>query len=176
VARHRLTYQPTDDPADGFEALYRDHWHRLKCYLHTRSPGWHLIEEVVQETFLAALANWSVIRRYEKPSGWLYKTADFKLKERLRHEGRCEPRAEIPAELVDPYVTADASVAAAGLLAKLPPRIAQVVYLSCSLDFSSKEVAQILGITLNTVQTYRRDGRRRFRDIVQQADLPKRGA
>jgi RNA polymerase sigma factor (sigma-70 family) len=176
MARHSLTYQPTGDPADPFEALYRSHSHRLKCYLRTRSSNWHLIEEVVQDTFLVALAKWPQIRQYEKPGGWLYKAADLKLKERLRREAHCEPRAEIRAEPVDPYGTADASVAISELLAQLPPRMAQVLYLSCSLDFTSKEVAQILGITLNTVNTYRRDGRRRFREILERADLPKRGA
>lgn len=156
----------------AFEALYREHHQTVRTVLRARCPDWHLVDDVVHDTFLAAHLKWPTISQHARPGAWLIKTANYILVSALRRADRHRLTGEGPAIAEDGeqlFGPTDAATALSRLLLQLPQREAQAVLLP-AYGFSARDAAMILGITVNTFYKYRADGKRKLAELVGRPD------
>jgi len=144
---------------DAFESLVRRHERRVY------SIAWHalrdqmLAEEVAQDVFMQLHAHLGRIESTAHLTAWLRRTASHRVIDTLRArrtvrslDDVSEPRVEsAPADLL-----ADRLVHRA--LARLAPRPRLIVMLRYMDDLAPTEIAETLGMSLNTVKSHLRRG------------------
>lgn len=120
------------------------------------SRDFRLAEELVQETFLRAADNWTVLRKleYELRLAWLQRVAANAAVDAFRRNGTA--RKERPAialfrqREVDPYREALTAIAIERLVEVIdgmPPRRRLVAFLRWRCGWKSHEIADALHIT-----------------------------
>jgi RNA polymerase sigma-70 factor (ECF subfamily) len=130
-------------------------------------------EDVVQEAFLAALANIGSFDTSRRFGPWLYRIVvtrglNFR-KSRSRRTTESLEDAAVPSDAPGPAAAAEhaglrATVAAA--LARLPERQRMVVQLFELDGFSGAEIAAMLGISPGTVRWYLHEARQALRGML----------
>jgi RNA polymerase sigma-70 factor (ECF subfamily) len=130
-------------------------------------------EDVVQEAFLAALANIRTFDTTRKFGPWLYRivvTRGLNFR-KSRSRRAAEPLEDAGVASADPgpaaaaeYAGLKATVAAA--LEQLPERQRMVVQLFELDGFSGAEIAAMLGISPGTVRWYLHEARQSLRDTL----------
>ncbi len=150
-------------------------------------------EDLVQETFIRAFRNWSQFEGRSNTATWLY-TIAVRTCKRLKHQRSGEPRhLQSLSELLpsphddipdfphtgegslDEIVRQEAQDAVHGAIAKLPSHFRLALVLKDIVEFSTAEVAQILGLKEATVKTRVHRARLLLRKELSQ-QLPKRKA
>jgi len=146
------------DIADGrigaLRELYERHAPWLSARLKYRSSDISLVEEALQDTFVAV---WRTAGRYRGEgdvAGWLWGIAIRKLIDRIR--GSRTPR---PERLSDMESAEEAVLTGIGygelgqVMARLSPELMAVVQARILDGLSTREAAQLLGIPSGTVKT-----------------------
>ena len=158
----------------AFEAFHRRHANWLTLRLRYRCADSSLVDDVVQETFLAI---WSGSARFrDQPSadvaGWLWRIGSRRLIDALRAHGarqrlarmltlgrwREEPSAE--QELLLGIEHGDLG----GALARLSPELRAVVQATVLDGLTTREAAVLLEIPVGTVKTRSMRARRQLRE------------
>jgi RNA polymerase sigma-70 factor (ECF subfamily) len=158
----------------AFEAFYRRHASWLTLRLRYRCADSSLVDDVVQETFLAI---WSGAARFrDQPSadvaGWLWRIGSRRLIDALRAHGarqrlarmltlgrwREEPSAE--HELLLGIEHGDLG----GALARLSPELRAVLQATVLDGLTTREAAVLLEIPVGTVKTRAMRARRQLRE------------
>ena len=104
--------------------------------------------EAVQETFATALRERASFRGDGSLEGWLWKTMLNVCRNELRR-GRHFSDAEAPEQAMNGHVTEWPELRA--LIAALPDKERQTLYLRYYADLSQNEIAEILGVRPGTV-------------------------
>jgi len=158
----------------AFETFYRRHASWLTLRLRYRCPDSSLVDDVVQETFLAI---WSGSARFRDEqasadvAGWLWRIGSRRLIDALRAHGarqrlarmltlgrwREEPSAE--HELLLGIEHGDLG----GALARLSPELRAVLQATVLDGLSTREAAVLLEIPVGTVKTRAMRARRQLR-------------
>lgn len=165
--------------AGSFRAFYDDALPRVYGYfLHRCGGSAAVAEDLTQDTFLAAVAELKKNRQVETPVAWIYGIARHKLLDHYRRQERMERTVHAATEaqayerelVVDDTdegreraIAALASVAAA-------QRAALVL---CYIDgFSMAEAAELLGRSVEAVESLLARGRQAFRrNYVEEREL-----
>lgn len=137
-------------------------------------------EDVTQETFLRLWKNAGRWRSGEaRIDTWLYKVAmnlciDHQRKHRREAPGEAAPERADPAPRADDRLAASerqAEVAAA--ISTLPERQRMAITLSHFEELSNSETAEILGISIEAVESLLARGRRALKDrlVARRAEL-----
>jgi RNA polymerase sigma-70 factor (ECF subfamily) len=156
----------------AFEAFYRRYAAWLTVRLRYRCADDALVDDVVQETFLAI---WRGSARYRDQvgdvSGWLWRIGSRRLIDALRGQGARERLARVltrrrwrdalsaEEELLLRVEHGDL----AGALARLSPELRAVVQATVLDGLSTREAAVLLGIPVGTVKTRAMRARRQLR-------------
>jgi len=133
-----------------------------------------LVDDAVQEAFLAARGRWAEIRNYDKPVAWVFKAAiikERKLRERRNHRESIGLDDVPPERLAAPADGHEARLVLQQLLRRLPRQLAAITQLDVD-GWKAEEIAGILGLTVNTVRTYKRRAHQQLRQLVETADSP----
>lgn len=117
-------------------------------------------EELAQDSFLKLHASLNAIVDGRHLRHWLLRTVSHRAIDRLRHRGRQVPCVGEEAFALcadeaspdDPLLRA----ALAALLADLPPPARAVLLLRFQEDLDPSDIAQVLGIPVNTVKSHLR--------------------
>jgi RNA polymerase sigma-70 factor (ECF subfamily) len=150
------------DP-DGFARFYREALPRVYGYFLYRCGGSAVIaEDLTQETFLAAVAELKRGRQVETPLAWIHGIARHKLIDHYRRTGRSE-RVIAGDELVEgelPMPADDESrEATAAALGRVPAAQRAALVLRHVDGFSVPEVAEMLGRSVEAVESLLARGR-----------------
>ncbi|MEO3744872.1 RNA polymerase sigma factor [Plantactinospora sp. B5E13] len=160
----------------SFEEFCQQNFVLVERFLLHQCPDPGVVEDAVLEAFVAARAEWHEIRGYRKPLAWVVQTARHRLLI-VRRRGAAEPGETVepggpgtpPAGASDEPPDGSAAVAREvlrGWLRQLPPRQAEV--LALALDgWSDHEIARVLGVAYRTARGYRRQARRRLREVAE---------
>jgi len=151
------------DLAEMFARLYDEHAPALQRYL-TRRIGPETADDLVAETFLAAMTGYGGYDPTQPIRPWLYGIATNKLRRHLRQERRrYQATARLAARdrptdnhdtTVTDRVDADARVQAlAAALAKLSGPDLDVLLLTSWAGLDSVEVSDALAIPVGTVRS-----------------------
>jgi RNA polymerase sigma-70 factor, ECF subfamily len=167
-----LALIPAGDRA-AFEALYRRYAAWLTVRLRYRCADDALVEDVVQETFLAI---WRGSARYREQAqggvpGWLWRIGFRRLVDALRGQGARERLARALARRPwrdESSAEEDLLLGVehgdlAGALARLSPELRAVIQATVLDGLSTREAALLLGIPVGTVKTRAMRARRQLR-------------
>ncbi|MEV6632501.1 RNA polymerase sigma factor [Actinoplanes sp. NPDC051470] len=181
-----MTSTPPATPADAellarvttgdraaFEAFYQRHATWLVLRLRYRCADTELVDDVVQETFLAV---WRGTARYRTEhggdvSGWLWRIGTRRLIDSLRGHGARQRLAGLLArrqQTDEPSAEEQVLIGVehgdfAGALARLSPELRAVVQATVLDGLSTAEAAVLLGIPAGTVKTRAMRARRQLR-------------
>lgn len=164
---------------DAFEAFYRRHATWLTLRLRYRCADGTVVDDVVQETFLAVWRGTARFRQKEQGreqekgdvTGWLWRIGSRRLIDSLRGHGVRQRLAGLLAR----RRFADAPSAEeqvlfgvehgdlAGALARLSPELRAVVQATVLDGLTTSEAAVLLGIPAGTVKTRAMRARRQLR-------------
>jgi RNA polymerase sigma-70 factor (ECF subfamily) len=157
----------------AFEVFYRRHAPWLTTRMRYRCADGALVEDVVQETFLAI---WRGSARYREvrqgdAAGWLWQIGFRRLVDALRRQGSRERLVRLLAgrrwrdessaeqELLLGVEHGDL----AGPLSRLSPELRAVIQATVLDGLSTREAAVLLGIPVGTVKTRAMRARRQLR-------------
>jgi RNA polymerase sigma-70 factor (ECF subfamily) len=166
----------------AMQLLYARHNVRVYRFVLSMLHNDATAEDVVSETFFDV---WQQAGRFEgrsKVSTWLMSIARHKALSTLRsrqHE-QIDERAESIADPADTPETAmqrtDRSAMLQAALAQLTPAHREIINLVYYQERKIEDVAEILGIPLNTVKTRMHYARRRLAELLTQAGLARAAA
>ena len=156
----------------AFEALYRRYGPWLAARLRYRCPDAALVDDAVQETFLAVWRGSARHREGGDVAGWLWQIGFRRLVDAIRGQRardrllrllagrrrRTAPSAE--EELLVGVEHGDL----AGALARLSPELRAVMQATVLDGLSTREAAALLGIPVGTVKTRAMRARRQLRE------------
>lgn len=174
---------PQDRPGDQFQdgtiasddlhdaeivALFQAEAHRLKGYLAGLGADWSIIDDIIQDSFLATRRRWPDVRGYKYPKAYLYKVATNRM--RRLHRDRylwAEPHAD-PGQAAGHSAPEDPGQPAAieAAISQLPRRQREAILLHCVYGFSVIETAEILQISEGSVKNYLCLGRRKLAELL----------
>ncbi|MGI5461096.1 RNA polymerase sigma factor [Streptomyces sp. CA-249302] len=123
--------------------------------------------DVAQEAFEAAASRWGRLRSQDRPSqrAWLFQLVRNKVADQWRSARRRAPLPDTPdsASAVDTPRIAAANVLLErcwAAIAELPPTQRRVALLRWQGDWTSREIAEHLGMTTSTVRVHLHGARR----------------
>jgi RNA polymerase sigma-70 factor (ECF subfamily) len=157
-------------PGPDFETFCNQRFKELQIFVRAHCADRGIADEIVQETFVAAMGAWERISQYTKPMGWLIKTARSKLRRTLRQAAAQNERtSSLDIMIVEPYREpvndAEAEIVLLQLLARLRRREREVFVLDL-LRFTIQEIAQLLDLPPTTVRDYRESARQRLQALI----------
>ncbi|MGI5138859.1 MULTISPECIES: RNA polymerase sigma factor [unclassified Streptomyces] len=161
-----------DGDRHAFEELYRRYAPWLTARLRGRCADPGVVDDVVQETFLAV---WRGTARYHEDgdvAGWIWRIGARRLVDALRGDGargrlrqtlaRLRHRHEASAE--ERVLAGVEHGGLAGALTRLSPELRAVLQATVIDGLSTREAAVLLGIPPGTVKTRALRARRRLRE------------
>ncbi len=190
-----LAQEPADDEAarqaeavrrlqhdTEFRIFTEDTYHVVERILRSSCRDRQAVEDTLNEAYLLARVEWPKIRGYDKPIGWVIKTARHKISDaygRFRREEATAPESLPPVPQSDLADVWEAQETLQRWLQQLPPRHADVFQMSCE-GFSNREIAAILGLADISVRSYKAAAKRELRQLAEQdgytdSDGPTRG-
>jgi RNA polymerase sigma-70 factor, ECF subfamily len=165
-------------PQAEFEAFFRRHHQDIFGYLWRLTGEEQAAYDLSQETFIRAWQHFTTIRRYDHPSGWLFRVATNLALKHLRHQRivtRLAPTSlrddADPSEPTDRDAAYQADHAeqvvqddlVRRVLLALSPRPRAVLVLHDVYGLSADEVAQTLNMTRAAVKMMLCRAREQFR-------------
>lgn len=161
----------TDGDRRAFEELYRRYAAWLVLRLRGRCADTALVDDVVQETFLAVWRGTARHRGEGDVAGWLWRIGSRRLVDALRGDGargrlrqalaRLRGRQEPSAE--EQVLAGVEHGDLAGSLARLSPELRAVLQATVIDGLTTREAAVLLGIPQGTVKTRAMRARRQLR-------------
>ncbi|MFI0373701.1 RNA polymerase sigma factor [Actinomadura sp. 1N219] len=171
------------DPADradradretlsSFPVFYRHWMPRITGYLRSQTSDGRWVEDIAQESMLAARRRWDELVTYDKPGAWLFRVATTMLR-------RWQAKAREQCTSLDDMITrggagppsagargTDGRLDLMDAVRSLPRRQREAVALHCLLEFPMPEVARILDISEGSAKTHVYRARRRLEELL----------
>ncbi|MEU4620790.1 RNA polymerase sigma factor [Actinoplanes sp. NPDC023801] len=154
-----------------FGVFFNQSYHSAERVLRARCWDPEMLRDALQEAYLEGRVQWAKIREYREPIASIITTARYKiLKEQDRRQREAAPLPdEVPvgpqSDLADAW---EAEELLRGWLQQLPPRHAEVFQMSRE-GFSNQEIARALGLTDNSVRSYKVAARQQLRQLAERA-------
>jgi len=172
---------PREGEGPSAEEILLKYWpqisYRVKNSIGRSTPDW---EDIASEILVAVI---EAIRKgtFRGESAWptfIYSITTHKIVDYIRHKKRAlEPIPET-SPCFDPSVQAENQEQVkmvAGLLKKLRPRYADILYLHYYLDLSRDEIARIYGISPGRVGVLIAAARKTMKELIKKLGVPLPG-
>jgi RNA polymerase sigma-70 factor (ECF subfamily) len=173
--RRRQLADAFGDPG-AFRAWYDDAVERVFGYVYGRSGGnFEIAEDITQETFLQAVRHWQSFDGRSEPVTWLCSIARNRLTDHYRELDRQRIRhlrlvvGEIGAEGPAPDRAVGDRDAVVAALRQLPDIERAALVFRYLDDLSVREVASMLGRSVDGTDALIRRAKERFRGIYPEA-------
>ena len=155
-----------EDLTASFELFYEVEHDGLfaALYLITRNP--HEAEELMHDAFLKVWERWERVRRMDRPTGYLYRTAMNAFRARYRRAAMSR-RLLGWAQKRDPLEDVEGRDEVDRALATLTVRQRAAVVLTELLDYTSEEAGRLLGVRPGTVRVLAQHGRDTLRKTME---------
>lgn len=153
---------PVVRAVESFEGFFRREYRPVLGLAIVLTGSSSIAEDLAQDAFLAALRQWDRVAGMENPEAWVRRVVANRSVSRFRRVA-AETRAVLRVgrsyddeQELDVEACLDVWVE----VRRLPRRQAQVIALTYANGLSRKEVADVLGCSLETVKTHLYRGRR----------------
>ena len=158
--------------------IYDQYYQRVRKFiLHTVRNEW-LADDLVQETFIRINNNLENVRDDSKLSSWIFRIAYNICQDYFRSQGKSSSldHDEIPAETSPRAVPTAQKVleqsqmrkCVFGLVNHLPESLRSVIILSDIEEFSQREIAEIIGITVENVKIRLHRARKKLKILLEE--------
>lgn len=182
IGRKRIRRLRND--STSFDAIYRDYYPRIKRYL-ARVIGFDEAEDVAQEVFLKISRSLDSFRGESTMLTWVYRIATNAAMDRVRTpayrarltsvllDESCEagegvnPVEDRISPVEDRAIRGEMSECVQGLVAELPDHYRTVLVLSETEGMKNNEIADVLGVSLETVKIRLHRARARLKAILE---------
>jgi len=154
-----------------FTRFMEESYQSVERILRSRWQDRQAVEDAVQDAFLHGRVKWSELRDHVERIGWIICTARYKLlkdHERRQREAVVAPEDLPPSPQSDIADAWEAQETLRGWLNQLPARHAEVFQMSQE-GFCNQEIANILGLTENSVRSYKTAAKKRLRELAEDA-------
>jgi RNA polymerase sigma factor (sigma-70 family) len=168
-----------DDHLGDFDAFFRRYQDPLSRYVRALGVAAASVDDVVIEALFVVSRHW-VRLRTSYPKAFLYKTARNEALKQVARDAPPVASISIDATLTDLPATqreidgyADLLAGreqVKGLLESLPPQQRETLRLRFLEDFSVKETAEIMNVTLGTVTSQACRGLKRLSELVERGN------
>lgn len=146
---------------EGFEEFFHQYQPMVRRYLVWREAEASVLDDAVQMTMMSAYRHWDRIRRFDPPTGWLFKIAGQRLQD-ARQVWFRERTQSLEAfegarpRLVqaDPAPATDRRLDILDAVRKLPARQQEALALRVQFGFPYKDIATIMGIAPGTARAH----------------------
>jgi RNA polymerase sigma-70 factor (ECF subfamily) len=162
----------------NFQEVYNQHEPRVRQFIRALVRDDWAADDLVQETFISVQKNLGRLRDPSRLSAWVYRIAYNRCRDHFRRAGQAA-RQERPLErnrelLAEPLFlkTYDQHQMGACVRDKvnlLPEKYRSAVILFDLMDFSQREIAEILDISIDNVKVRLHRGRKQLKGILQNA-------
>jgi RNA polymerase sigma-70 factor (ECF subfamily) len=163
-----------DGDRPAFEELYRRYAPWLRARMRGRCADVEVVDDVVQETFLAVWRGTARYREEGDVAGWLWRIGSRRLVDTLRGDGargrlrqalaRLRHRDEVSAE--ERVLAGVEHGDLAGALTGLSPELRAVLQATVIDGLTTREAAVLLGIPPGTVKTRALRARKQLREAL----------
>jgi RNA polymerase sigma-70 factor (ECF subfamily) len=167
------TPPPADRLRADFEALYQRHSREVWALVYARWLNADTAMDVTQETFLRLWRQWEGGEEISNPRAWLLRVAhnlaEDHAKSAFRRNGTYPPQTMngVPAAAAPPLERLEREETFARLRAEmkqLPEADREILTLRYALDYSTGEIADVLGINATAVHMRLSRARQRLAD------------
>jgi RNA polymerase sigma-70 factor (ECF subfamily) len=165
------------------DSLVRENLPWLRGWLGARLHGHRRqdVDDLAQDIFVKALSRLRQLRSRDRFSAWLYRIADNRLKDYIRHQARepqevqgVELEVEDPRRVVDEIDRGEEVRALLNAMLALPAQYREPMILRHVKDLPYERIANILGISVNNVQVRIFRGRQMLRQSFGKARASRR--
>ena len=168
---------------EAFSVLVRKHQKSIHALAWRKVGDFHIAEEITQDTFLQVYKNLAQLKNPNQFAGWIYVIANrLCLKWIEKNKFVMQSLEATPIEEIEKLsythhlsdqrqteVTEDRQELVKRLLSQLPESERTVVTLYYLGEMTAKEIGKFLGVSLNTIKSRLRRGRKRLQE--QQEEL-----
>lgn len=163
-----------DEDRAALQRLYERHAPWLTLRLRRRCADADVVEEVLQDTFLAVWRRPEGYRGEGEVAAWLWGIAVRRLLDRLRRRSlRTQLLDETHADVAGSLPSAEERVLVgveygdlAGAMARLSPELRAVIQATVLDGLTTREAAQLLGLPVGTVKTRALRARLQLREAL----------
>ncbi|MBX3013269.1 MAG: RNA polymerase sigma factor [Caldilineaceae bacterium] len=165
----------TDEPAVWVEELYAAYATAVSVYIHSLVHDWALAHDCTQETFLQLYQTRTRLQGVANRRAWLYRIASHVALNTLKRRRRFAWLPWTPAVDRlhgggnDPAAAMDSRDAVAAALAAVPEHYRAPLLLYTVYGFSTREIAEMLTVSVDTVKQRLHRAREQFRQAYAQA-------
>ena len=165
---------------EAFSTLVRRHQKGIHALAWRKVGDFHIAEEIAQDTFLQVYKNLAQLKNLNQFSGWMYVIASrlcLKWLEKNKNKSVIQSFEDTPVEEIEESsythhvseqrqteVTENRYERVKRLLAKLPESERTTVTLYYLGEMTAKEIGKYLGVSVNTVKSRLRRGRKRLQE------------
>ena len=154
----------------AFEEFFEAERDRLFGAVYLMTGSVEEAEEIVQDAFLAVWERWDRVRRMERSTGYLYRTAMNRFRSRRRHLA-CAVRRGLPfVRSEDPFEAVDLRDELVRAVRELTEHQRAALVLTELLERSSDEAADLLGVRPSTVRNLAAQARASLRRAMEHDD------
>ena len=170
---------------EAFSILVRRHQKGIHALAWRKVGDFHIAEEITQDTFLQVYKNLAQLKNPNQFAGWMYVIASrlcLKWIQKHKDTSVIHSLEDTPVEEIDESsythhvseqrkaeITENRHELVKKLLAKLPESERTIVTLYYLGEMTAKEIGKYLGVSVNTVKSRLRRGRKRLQE--QQEEL-----
>jgi RNA polymerase sigma-70 factor (ECF subfamily) len=172
----RLVQAAVEGDRRAFELLYGRYAPWLSVRLRYRCAGEDLVDDVVQETFLAVWNGSTRLRDPERTdvAAWLWTIAIRRLVDAIRKEGAGRRRIRVLGgrrQEVEPAAEEQVLLGIehgdlAGCLTGLSPELRVVIQATVLDGLTMREASALLGVPIGTVKTRAMRARQQLREVL----------
>ena len=158
--------------------IYDQYYQRVRKFiLHTVRNEW-VADDLVQETFIRINHNLADVRDASKLKAWIFRIAYNICQDYFRRQGKTanlglEESSGEPAAAKAPTIQKELEQGQMrkcvfGLVNHLPESLRSVIILSDISEFSQREIAEILGITVGNVKIRLHRARKKLKALLEE--------
>ncbi|MFS1514276.1 RNA polymerase sigma factor [Chengkuizengella sp. SCS-71B] len=156
--RKQLVIKVSEGDMDSFQILYKEFVQKVTGYLRLRLNDSHMIEDILQEVFLAVWRGAGKYNEKSTVSTWIISIAKHKLMDRYRSKYNNEKNTWLESvqhfpetEDFSKQILDEISIQKA--LESLQPNEQELTYLVFYMKMSYKEISELLKIPEGTVKS-----------------------
>jgi RNA polymerase sigma-70 factor (ECF subfamily) len=158
--------------------IYDQYYQRIRKFiLHTVRNEW-IADDLVQETFIRINNNLENVREASKLQSWIFRIAYNICQDYFRNKGKASNiyNEEISEETVPSRLPTSQKELEQGQMKKcvfglvnhLPESLRSVIILSDVSEFNQREIAEIMGITVENVKIRLHRGRKKLKALLEE--------
>ena len=159
------------DPTEELQLLFVRHESSIRAFVRSLQPSLADADDVLQETFLTISRKASSFEPGTNFVAWACAVARLKVLENLRQRKRVTVLSEaaiiaLTEDAPSPQIISETESALESCLARLAPKVRDLLWRRYSRRQSSTEMAQAAGMTPNAVRVALTKARQALRDCI----------